>query len=627
MSVDQEGNIISRFGDDTWNFSSFGGKTKIQFGEFDDTNKALFKQLMYYMIYSHLFPGSYNSLTSFYMSYQNIFRACAKYKLDVRDIHRFPKVIEETAQGYAKASPSMFKVSIYHFHQALKNQDQIGFLLLSEKNITAFKQFDPSYTFGQTPYIPNHIWIKLIQYLDSVLDDFETHQNKLGALYHYLSKTTLLNEKNGVSKKSSSPFNKSEATDKIYYGGTFDAYLLANDLLGLFEKYTQKIVLKGFDGGLPKYTIDQFSYLLNSISTTCYLYVLFYSIMRKNEASSLRTDCLHVENDERLGAFYLLTGETTKTDPDSDARWVVPKRVKRVIEIAQTLVDWKLRYIEPTKEAPHLFQNLTVWNSAYRTSTARSFASFVNTIEDRGAYFFGLHQFKITQEDYDEALALTPSLIRQEWFKVGNEWQFAWHQFRRTLAVHFAVNKVALSSTQFQMKHGTREQQFHYQNNSGRLRLNRVSEQEVVNEYYAEMARNIASVLNGEGVLPHAKSPIKDAVVRIITDGDREKLLKAQKNGVVSARKNIIGWCMKDECKFGGFTTIAPCTGGDGGKPCSDVVIDRARANEFKDDLVYYEKKMSEAPVDSPMHKAFKAEVDGYKKVLTIIKKNRGGQI
>jgi hypothetical protein len=350
--------------------------------------------------------------------------------------------------------------------------------------------------------------------------------------------------------------------------------------------------------------------------------------MRKEEALSLRTDCLKTEVDERLGEFYLLAGETTKTDPDSDARWVVPKRVRRAIDVAKTLVDWKLQHVQPTQETPHLFQNLTVWQVANQTSKVRGFSNYRDTVAKKAAHFFNLSQYVITQADYDEALALTPSLIRQEWFKVGNVWQFAWHQFRRTLAVHFAVNKVSVSSTQLQMKHGTREQQFHYQNNAGRLRLNRSSEQEVVNEYYAEMSRNITSVVNGEHVLPHAKSPVKDEVVRIVTEGDRKKLLKAQKNGLVGARENIIGWCMKQgECEFGGFTTITPCAGGDGGNPCSDVIIDGDREQEFKDDMAYYENKMNKAPEGSPLHKAFKAEVHGYEKVLTIIeRKRRGGK-
>tara|TARA_R110002051_G_scaffold8940_7_gene36211 strand:- start:11297 stop:13294 length:1998 start_codon:yes stop_codon:yes gene_type:complete len=627
MSIDQKGDVITQYGDDVWDFSAFGCAGKLHFSEFDETNKALFKQLMYYIIYSHLFSGNYKIVVAWYMTFQNIFKTCVKYKLDAREVHRYPKVIEEIAEFDASSSPSRFVKNVHTFDRILKNQEQIGFTLLNGKNIILYKQFDPNYADGQTPYIPNRIWTIYIQHLETVLDDFEAQQNKLEALYHYITRISLLNKKNGVSSKIINPFNHVRANNKVCDSGTFEDYLKANDLMALFDKYTKKTVSNGFDSGTHKYTIDQFTYLLNNISMSCYLYILYYSIMRKEEALSLRIDCLKIENDERLGDFYLLAGETTKTDLDSDARWVVPKRVKRAVDVAKTLVDWKTQYIDDLNEAPYLFQNMRVWQKSSRTSKARIIGSFYNSITLRAGHFFKFSQYKITQMDYDEALALTPSLIRQDWFKVGNVWRFGYHQFRRTLAVHFAVNKVPASSTQLQMKHGTREQQFHYQNNSGRLRLNRVSEQEVINEYYAEMSRNITSMVNGEGVMPHKKSPVKDEVVRIITSGDRKKLLKAQKNGAVGAKENIIGWCMKQsECKFGGFTSITPCTGGDGNNPCSDIVIDDNREQEFNDDMAYYTNKMNEAPKDSPLHKAFKAEVQGYEKILDIIKRKKGGK-
>jgi hypothetical protein len=624
MSVDKNGKVISRYGDDVWDFKTFGCNAKFHFGEYNETNKALFKQLMYYVIYSHLYPGSYKGVIAWYATYQHIFKTCSTHKLDAPSLHRFPKVIDEAALTYAKAVPSKFANSVYHLDAALKNQEQIGFMLLSQDNIVAYKQADPDYELGQTAYIPNRIWTMFIQSLDSVLDDFEAHQDKLETLYHYLSKTTLLNEKNGVAKTYSSPFLTGRIKRHMCYDGTFEDYLIANDLIELFEQYTQKY--KKPNSGVVAYSIVLFTSLLNNISLTCYFYVLFYSIMRKEEGASLRTDCLDIEEDERLGEFYLLVGETTKTDPDSDARWIVPSRVKRAVEAASTLVSWKLQYVPTPKDTPHLFQNLAVWQTTNRTSKGRRIQGFTMAIARNGENFFNLYQYKMTQTDYDEALGLTPSLIRQDWFKVGNAWQFGYHQFRRTLAVHFAINKVPVSSTQFQMKHGTREQQFHYQNNAGRLRLNRLSEQEVVNEYYAEMSRNLMSVVNGEGILPHAKSPVKDEVVRILTEGDRKKLLKAQKNGVVGMRKNIIGFCAKKgECEFGGFTTIAPCTGGDGGNFCSDVVIDGAREQEFKDDKVYYEDMMNNAPEGSPLQKGFKAEVQGYEKVLDMIEKKKRG--
>ena len=613
MSIDENGVIVSLYGDDKWDFRTFGGKGEFQFEEYGNTNKFLFKKIMYYLIYSHLCPSKYASLNVWFLTLQRIFRYCHINKIKATNLNRYPKAIEEIAKKIAKDSPSTFLTIVFHLHTFYKNNKQIGFILLNENSIALFQSFNPSYEMGQTPYIPSRIWTNFIQHLDSIFDDFECNKGKLEKLYHYLTSTYISNKDKGI--KTPSPFDQNRAKGKIKYNGTFEQYLKRNKLLELFEQYIDRIK------GSNTYDIKQFSSLLNNTMLSCFMFVIYYSIMRKNEATSLRADCLIIETDERLGDFFLLRGETTKTDPDSDDRWIVCNRVERAITIAKTLLAWKLKYIEKYEETPHLFQKIDIWRKDERTSKARCYDSCQHLINRDSLSFFNLEQYQITQEDYKEALALTPSLIREDWFKVGNIWQFGFHQFRRTLAVHFALNKVSSSSTQLQMKHGTREQQFHYQNNAGKLRLNRLAGQEVVNEYYAEMARNISSVVYGEDSLTLTKTPVDQEVVSFVKEGDMIKLLKAQRNGAVGYRKNLLGGCMKQgSCKYGGFDSITHCTGGNRKSMCSELVIDSSREQEFKEDKAYYENQMNGAPENSPRHKSLESEVKGYERVLDIIK-------
>ncbi|WP_321324962.1 hypothetical protein [Thiomicrorhabdus sp.] len=618
VSIDKDGKTISRYMDDSWDFRHFGNPNLMYFHEYDDENKKLFKQVVYYIIYSHLFPSKYISLRGWYLALQALFKQCTKSGIQANQLSRHPKVIEAISKEISTNTPSSFQIYIFYFHQLFKNKDQIGFTLLNERAIGIFKSFDPKYKLGQTPYIPVKIWTKLIQHIKVVFDDFEAHHKELEELYHYTALNTIENKKNGI--KQPSPFDSIGPSKKIKFNGSLEDYLIANDLLQLFEKYEVRP-----NNGFNQYQVQQFSSLLNNIVASCYLYVLNYSIMRKLEANKLRLDCLRKEKDSNLGSFTLLAGETTKTDPDSDDRWIVPYHVDRAINIASTIVSWKLKHKKITDESEYIFQRVEIWNSNGKASTYRNFDKCTYLMK-HGADFFNVKQFVITQSDYDEAIALTPSLLRKDWFKVGNIWQFGFHQFRRTLAVHFALNQVSPSSTQVQMKHSTREQQYHYQNNAGRLRLNHLAEQEVVNEYYAEMARNIASVVHGDAVLPHKQSPVKQDVVCFVEEGEMKKLLKAQKNGAVGYRKNLLGGCMKQgTCEYGGFDSITHCAGGTGGNMCSDLIIDGSREQEFEDDKAYYEEQMDEVPEDSPRYGALKAEVRGYEKVLDVIKTKKGG--
>lgn len=621
ISIDSDKKVVSRYGDDIWDFSPFGSRVKFHFSEYSKENASSFKQIIFYITYSHLFPGKYTSLTSWYFTLKNVFQICSKYNLDIEQLNRFPRVIEEIGESFAKTSPSKFRMSVYHLNAILKNRDNIGIQVLNEKNIALYKQFDPDYDLGQAAYIPNRIWILFIQHLDSILDDFEEHEQQLCSLYHYFVSTTLANENRGISVADSSPFNNHSARGKEFYGGEFEDCLEDYGLIELFEKYVKRPSRENY----PKYLTDQFGALLNGIGLTCHLYILYYSLMRRHEAGSLKVDCLHIDDDDRFGEFYLLAGETTKTDPDSDARWVIPKRVKRAVDIAKTLIEWKVKYTPEVREPHALFQNLLVWQKKFRVSKERGVKSFDN-LSSKISYLFRFEQFQIYQGDYDEALALTPNLINKDWFVVGGTWKFTFHQLRRTLAVHFAVNKVSASSTQLQMKHGTREQQYHYQNNAGKLRLNRSAVEEVVNEYYAEMSRNITSVIHGEVIIPHAKSPVREEIVQFITEGEKKKLLTAQKRGLVGYRKNILGGCMKQGvCEYGGFDSIAHCSGGDGGKPCAHLIIDGDREQEFRDDQLDHKNNMTNLPPNSPRYKALEAEIKGYGTVLSIIEEHRKG--
>ncbi|NQZ25042.1 MAG: hypothetical protein HRT55_01850 [Colwellia sp.] len=619
MSINEDGTVISRYGDDVWDFSVFGSTRKMHFKKYDDVNKTLFKKIMFYKIYSHLFPGKYLSLIAPYKILQKVFKACSEQGICADELRQFPRVIEQIANSQAK---SEFKSAVWLFTSLLKNQEQIGFHLLDAKSIAHFSLFNPEYELGQIAYIPPAIWNNFIHHLDGVLDDFIENKDKLEKAYHWITRTLIQNKKNAKSASCSiSPFAEKTPNYLTKYA-SFKSFLRDH---GLSEWYEKHHII---EGTLRDYTIKKFGARLNATVTACYFYVLFYSLMRMSEAKSLRTDCLIVEKDERLGNFFMLVGETTKTDPESDARWIVNHRVQKAVEVAKTLVEWKQSHLKLTNdsESPYLFQRVDVWVESVHNYKALNTRNAHN-IMSRHATFWGVEKYKITQDDFDKAIALTPSLEREKWFKVGGIWAFGYHQFRRTLAVMFALNDVSAATGQFQMKHGTREQQFHYMNNHGRLKLNILASQEVTLEFYNEMAREIIAVTEGDDgkVLPHSKAPVKAEIVHFVTNGEHKKLRAAQKNGAIGYRKNLLGGCMKQgSCEYGGFETVTHCSGGNSSNMCTDLIIDGSKRQEFTEDKQYYENQMNDFPKDSPKYSSLKAEMRGYERVLAVIDSKKG---
>lgn len=616
MSVDQNGNVISTYGDDTWDFRVFGSKSLFHFKEYDDANKALFKKIIFYVIYSSLYEGGYATLRTYYQFLQNVFRVCEANKIYAEDIRKFPKLIEEIASKFA---PSIFDQSAPFFHKLLLHKDYIGNLIYDAKSIALHSRFNPYYEDGQNAYIPPRIWTLFIKRMDEALNDFISNQIKIENAYNYICSSFIENKKRRPSTRKNrlTPFNMEKPIiGLINYGADFDTFAKNFGIYEWVEKYSEP------SQHLSKFTLRQFQGVINNTVTACYMYVLYYSIMRKKEVESLKEDCLDFEFDEQLGQIPIISGETTKTDPDSDARWIVSKRVEKAITVAKTLLKWKNRFVKEVGVVNQpLFQRVDVWDEDLRNIDKKKIRS-ADSLLERSPKFFNLNQFVITNEDYSLALAMTPSLVREEWFKVGGIWSFGFHQFRRTLAVMFAVNNVTSSTTQFQMKHGTREQQFHYMNNYTKLKLNDISSQLVINEFYNEMAKNLSEIVieDSDKKSPYGKTPGSNEVVNLLRNSDIQKLTTASKEGKIKFRKNLLGGCMnQEECEYGGVDSITQCTSGSIGNMCADLIIDSSRHSEFIGDIEDAKRKLKLAPAGSPLSKAIKAELLGYEKVVKFI--------
>lgn len=615
MSVDKDGNVISRYGDDKWDFKAFGCRSLYYFSEIDEANKALFKKMMFYLIYSSLYEGGYYSLRTYYQFLQNVFRVCSLNNIYAEEVRKYPKLIEEIASKFA---PSTFHVSTPFFHKLLQHKDYIGHLIYDEKSIALHARFNPKYENGQNAYIPPRIWTLFIKRLDEVLSDFIANKSKIENAYKYICNGYTKNKqiRPGTRNSRLSPFNiEKPVIGLINYGADFDTFAKDYEIYEWLQKYSDPAL------NVSKYTIRQFQSVLNNTVTACYMFVLYYSIMRKVEVESLHDDCLQFEYDEQLGKIPIISGETTKTDPDSDARWIVSKRVEKAVSAAKTLLEWKSDFVENHKNTQPLFQRLDIWSEELNHKDRKRIRS-ADQLLDRSPKFFNLSQFTITQEDYSLALAMTPTLIKEDWFKVGGIWGFGYHQFRRTLAVMFALNNVSSSTSQFQMKHGTREQQFHYMNNYTKLRLNDLSSQLVINEFYNQMAKNLTEVIdeNSGNLSPYNKTPGSIEIVNLLRNSDIKKLTSASKEGKIKFRKNLLGGCMnQEECEYGGVDSITHCTSGSNGNMCSDLIIDTSKHQEFLGDIADTKRKLKAAPDQSPLSNSLKAELAGYEKVIIFI--------
>jgi hypothetical protein len=171
-------------------------------------------------------------------------------------------------------------------------------------------------------------------------------------------------------------------------------------------------------------------------------YLLNFSLMRVEEGWELRTDCLEVEHDGRFGSIYLLSGPTTKTIKDDDARWVTSPSAQVAVDAMACVARLRMIAVEANSEAqttPEEINNpflatrtLEPWNRKHARSQpiyVRPAPLSFGAVANLWPNLFDKDELRITEEDLHIARLITPTLD-SETFSVGNVWPLAWHQLR-----------------------------------------------------------------------------------------------------------------------------------------------------------------------------------------------------
>ncbi len=602
------------------------------FDEYDKTNKVLFKQVMFYFIYSNLFPGTYKSLKNIYNVLQVVFRVCTKHKINAKNLSRFPLLIEEVAKS---TPPSRFNLSVTYFHSLIIKKNNIGFVILDEKSLAFYSRYNPDYQNGQFAYIPPRIWSYLIERLDKILDDFIAHQEQLEKAFNYIANAYQYNEQVFTDPRFEyiplSPFTMKSSLGAdvekqlIRYNASFEQFAQDYGFYGLVESYI---------GKNNSIDIRNFSSLFIIGSNVSFIYIIYYSIMRKSEAATLRLDCLQYDYDRLLGKIPILVGETTKTDPDSDARWVTSPNIEKAIKVATYITNLRMRFFPKNTPEEHL-KNPYLFSRSYEPWNTHKHIEYSHFSINVGFHAF-LKNFPlilekekilISKEDYRIANTMTPSLVNKEWFEIGSPWQFGYHQLRRTLAIMLKLNKVSDATIQLEMKHRTRHMQFHYTNNYGKLGFNKEAEKVVTSEYYFAMYQKLKGILDSNSnnvIFPHGKIMVPVKIVNLITENEQKKMVEMIKKGEVGCRTTLLGGCFKAQpCEYGGLESIAQCIGSNGNNPCLQLYIDSNNEHDLTKLKNWHQKNLSEIPTDSPRYNAIKQEINGIRKALTFISNHK----
>jgi hypothetical protein len=648
VTEDAEGKPLSRWGDKSWDFSGYAGRTlSLHFNKnrsdrgshIRQENEHLLRMLATWLIWG---PNGRNSLSFIrgqFNSLRRIVFFCDREGILANDLVRFPKILSQVSRIFPGKQER--KVVLATLDRMLRAKDKIGFSLVDEAGlVTLSKTFDEyeDVETEQTAYIPPRIWIYQINRLRECLDDYIKHKQRIENCFRFcldaytinygsLSKALIQNKPDGTllpfSPKRGEKASKRSGRP---YLGPFELTLQRFGLDSLIRKWVQ------LQNGAV--TIKCFSLYFNLVQTAGRAYITAFTLQRKEEVSELRSDCLIWEQDPTLGPIPIICGETTKTDPDSDARWPTSPCVEVAINAMTSIANLRLQCVVANpmvKCSKYDVTNPLLCNASFepwasnstewQPYSTRPKAQPYQTVLERFPRLFDLEQLRITENDLITARKFTPNLNKRGRFQIGKPWPLAYHQFRRTGAINmFASGLLSDGSIQFVLKHLTLLQTRYYGRNYSRLRFNEEVETATIEARYEVLGRQIESLVESRYVSPLGELRKQEIVISLIGSKDFNALIRAGKMGEVSFRETRLGGCTKKgHCDYGGIESIARCAGGDGDKPCRDAIFDRTKESSAKRQLEGVERRLADTESGSPRSQALRAEANGLRNYLNVI--------
>lgn len=639
VTIDADGNVVSRFGDTSWNLGPWNGRSlQLNFGDGPSSRSAqvistenadIFRYVTAWWLWGPNAVRSARTLEGRHGLMKVVFVTCSDAGIKATDLSRFPKVIESLASRLTSTRPDAV---LAYLNDLWLVRNDLGFTILDTEGLKQLSALIPQRESTQTAYIPPRIWTYQVNRLSECINDYVAHRESIEACYRFCLDAyaanaggSLVAAYTGLSN-GQLPFhpNNLEMVNKGYrkfYG----AFRLTAKRFGIDE------LLDRWVNASPQAGVKALSSYLTLINYVGLAHVLNFSLQRVGEGSVLRANCHSVERDFCGEEIHTVGGITTKTIKDDDARWIVAPSVQRTIEamasVAQVrMLAWAEYPGRKPTDADIANPILQAW--AYEPWSANDpkyqlkKTPAYSQLQVMWPKLFDLEQLRITEADHILAMRMTFGL-NPERFKVGMVWPLAWHQLRRTGAVNMlATGLVTDSSLQYQLKHATRAMSRYYGQNYLRLQSQLDDEARglYLREMYRSLAREFEKLTSDRFVSPHGEKR-KAQILESVTQKDHDKLVADGSAGRISYKETFLGGCVKlgTPCPLGGVSNITGCMGYGLELACSDVLLDREKRPmivKLKDLLL---DRRDRAEDGSLLRDAMQAQLESAERALHVI--------
>lgn len=550
VSRNREGDIISVYGDDIWDFTVYqpeGKPSNLQFIYWDTGSFTLQRRKLLDEI-KHVFfiliwlrdknPLSIGTLRN-YLGVVRVAANFAEYreislKALISDEIYFLEFVRSQNSGWLiETFSSLLLLLAGSSHKKLAveivNQDTINLLRKHNKEYRSnLKQHTP---------IPTQIYSEILSGLVNFLDEWQQFSDEI---------LILISECYGIKKEG-------EHRNTITFKKVLD-----KSSVGL-----QNYVFKR----IGKFTVKGIVSLITDTQALCKVAIQSFTGMREEEAQSLLYFCIN-RITSNYQNYILINGRTTKFSHGvaTPVQWVTNDIGLKAVNIAQEIADsiYQLhndRPCENKKQDYPLFISTSylgfTGNLIQKTSTKYRIGSLYSKQ--------GLDSLmpKIEASDIRELEQIDPHRAwrLEKKFQVGSQWAFTSHQLRRSLALYAQRSGlVSLPSLRRQLQHITSVMTSYYARGSVFAKnLIEMDKNHFANEWQQTQLESaslgyIFNVLMSDEILHGGhvhwmENTLKDKAGNILVD--RETTLKRFRNGEIAYQETILGGCTSlDPCSY-----------------------------------------------------------------------------
>ncbi|MHA6894394.1 hypothetical protein ACQUJT_09905 [Ralstonia pseudosolanacearum] len=639
--VDKNGTVVSRYGDTSWDISTWeqkplilyfeNGKYEGQLPPIDKINSDNLRQVTAWLIWGYRGVRTASSLFSKFHLIRPIFAFCSKYKTSIKELnsnpHLFDAFVRETKIARRRTLRPLLEI-------LFSQRDLVGITIFEKsclRKLPAARR-DRSEE-KQTAYIPPRIFKYHVQRLHEFLHDYCHHQELIEQLFDFCA-TSYKNHDVARLKAERmqkwychSPFQKRPpyAQDfmKEAYVGSFKDTAAKFGVEELLRRWCSG--RKGSSG----LTVTQFSHYLTMVNFAGMAYILSFSPMRIGEGWDLSTDAFHKSRDPKFGDVFTLRGRSVKSSSNDEEIWIAAPAIKIAIDALSSVARLRknihksytidiARIDHPIRLISEASEPWTRKRPKKNRGLSYSYSSYVSFIE-KNPLFLDPSKLKATREDIDLAKLITPTLNTKR-FKIGKVWPISWHQLRRSLSVNMlASGLVSEASLQFQLKHARRSMALYYGQGYSSVKINEETRSYYLKTLYETLGRQASKLFTDRFVSPYGEQR-KSTILSAVGTKDSKKLEIAAKAGKISWRVTLLGGCTRHgSCPYGGVDNIARCGGGDGKAPCVDALFDKAREQQLRELQETISARLKEAPEESPYRTALLAQQQAVENAIHVI--------